>query len=327
MAEFKKASALVGKLKVALYGEAGTGKTYTSLLIGTKLGKVAVIDSEHGTDMYASEFDFDVLHTRSLQEALEALQPENIKQYDVIIIDSITHFWEDAQESYLKTLEQSKDPRAQKRAENGDITFGDWRFIKKPYKKLIGMLLQMDKHVFITGRISVMYTLKNGDLIVTGTRMKAEGDTQYEPHILLRMERRGKDVVAVVEKDRSNSLPAEIINPTIEAFKPVIKKLGMNHDYFKNDSGESVELFKQELKEAKVIEIEQTPSKQNTDIKSQLVRDLPSATKNKIYKAFEQVAEDDLNRILSEFFVESIDDLTYQQARDAFKLLNVKDSK
>lgn len=36
---FTKASSLVGKLKIALYGEAGSGKTYTSLLIDSKLVK------------------------------------------------------------------------------------------------------------------------------------------------------------------------------------------------------------------------------------------------------------------------------------------------
>ena len=165
---FKKATTEVAKLKVAFYGEAGSGKTYTALLVATNLGKTAVIDTEHGTDLYATEFDFDVLHTRSLKTVLEVLDSEEINEYDCIIVDSITHLWEDAQESFLKALEKSSDPKKRKKAELGEITFADWRFIKRPYRKLITKLLQIDKHVFICGRQTVMYEFQNGELVQVG---------------------------------------------------------------------------------------------------------------------------------------------------------------
>ncbi len=61
--EFKKAVKAKQKLRLAIDGVSGSGKTYTALSVASGLGgRIAVIDSEHGSsELYADRFDFDVL--------------------------------------------------------------------------------------------------------------------------------------------------------------------------------------------------------------------------------------------------------------------------
>ncbi len=308
MGMFKKATPEVARLKVAFYGEAGSGKTYTSLLLATSLGKTAVIDTEHGSDIYAVQFDFDVLHTRSIKTVLEVLESEEIDNYDCIVVDSITHLWEDCQESYLKSLELSNDPKKRKKAELGEISFADWRIIKRPYKRLITVLNQLDKHVFICGRQTAVYEFKNGELVQTGVRMKADGDTPYEPHILIHMERRGQDVVAFVEKDRSGMIAGKtFVNPTPDMIKPVLEKLGSTHRYFYGDVY-STDIFQGEPPKN---------GKKNSIPPETLVAELPADVRKKIYDSFMELfgTEDALVEALMQEGIASLDVLTYGECR------------
>ena len=62
MSNFKKATKEQAKLRLALFGVSGSGKTYTALRIATGLGgKIAVIDTERNSACkYSDRFDFDV---------------------------------------------------------------------------------------------------------------------------------------------------------------------------------------------------------------------------------------------------------------------------
>ncbi|RYG72510.1 AAA family ATPase, partial [bacterium] len=60
---FQKATKKSARLRMALIGVAGAGKTYTALSIASYLGKkVAVLDTERGSaSKYSDIFEFDVL--------------------------------------------------------------------------------------------------------------------------------------------------------------------------------------------------------------------------------------------------------------------------
>src|SRR5271156_3147660 len=88
MSAFSKPTSLKAALKLAFYGPAGSGRTFTALLLAEGLARqcgrrVAVLDTEQGTAFYSQPvprrrahpeaFDFDVLHTRSVTESLAAL--------------------------------------------------------------------------------------------------------------------------------------------------------------------------------------------------------------------------------------------------------------
>ena len=89
------------KIKMALQGSAGSGKTYSSLLLAKGLtngdfSKVAIIDTENGSaDLYAHLGQYNVLSLAppfTPEKYIEAL--EAFKGYDVVVLDSGTHEWE-----------------------------------------------------------------------------------------------------------------------------------------------------------------------------------------------------------------------------------------
>ena len=94
--QFKRATRLAAKARIALAGPAGSGKTYTALRIATALSdKVALIDTEHGSASKYAEFGFDVLelddfHPDNYIKAIKAAQEAG---YEVLVIDSASHEW------------------------------------------------------------------------------------------------------------------------------------------------------------------------------------------------------------------------------------------
>lgn len=236
MAKFSKATSEQAFFKAGLYGKQGSGKTLTALLWAEGLAardkkRIAYIDTEHGTDFYAmaiperqvhpAAFDFDRVITKSLMETIEAIEGIDAKEYGVLVVDSVTHLWETAQAAYQG-----------KRMANGGIPVQAWQGIKKPYKKLMSLFLDGNFHSIICGREGVvMEEDEEGETKVVGTKMKAEGETPYEPHILGRM-RPGRDadggyiIKTFFEKDRSGLLSGRDIEwPSYKTIEPIVNYL------------------------------------------------------------------------------------------------------
>jgi hypothetical protein len=233
---FTKAKSEQSFFKGALYGKAGTGKTLTSLLWAEGLAardkkRVAYVDTERGTEFYAIDiqertchpkaFDFDRLITRSIMETVEAVESIDPATHSVVVIDSITHLWEAARASYTGKM-----------MSNGGIPIQAWGQIKKPYKKLMSMLLDGNYHSIICGREGVvMEEDEEGETHVTGSKMKAEGETPHEPHVLGRMRPERTDeggyiVKVFFEKDRSGILTGRTIEwPNYTTIAPVVNYL------------------------------------------------------------------------------------------------------
>lgn len=97
---FQKAVKTEAKLRLAIAGPSGSGKTYTALAIGSALangGRVAVLDTEHGSaSKYADLFDFDVLNESAPfhpDKVTAAINDAANSGYTVLILDSMSHFW------------------------------------------------------------------------------------------------------------------------------------------------------------------------------------------------------------------------------------------
>ena len=241
MAGFRKAKAEQAALKMGVYGPPGSGKTFTALLIAEGLAaatgkRVAYVDTERGTDFYCKDvptravhpaaFDFDALYTRSLTEVLAAVRSLPEAEYGVIVIDSVTHLWEAAIAAY-----GGNQTRA------GTIPMHTCEKIKKPYKDLMATLLSSPLHVIFCGRQGTEYATdeETDELKAVGVKMKAEGETPYEPHILIRMEavkpRKSNElatIIAYAEKDRTGVLAGRsFANPTFDTLaKPLLGLLG-----------------------------------------------------------------------------------------------------
>jgi hypothetical protein len=240
MAGFEKPKPLKAALKLALYGAAGAGKTFSSLLIGEGLARhagkrVAYIDTEYGTAFYGQEvpqravhpeaFDFDVLHTKAITEALAAVKGPDLDAYGVLVVDSISHLWDACKNAYTGRLTRA-----------GTVPLPAWPAIKRPYRELMTFLLSSPLHVLICGRQGNDFAedQDTGELKNLGYKMRAEGETAYEPDVLLRLEavkasrKQAAVVTAHVEKDRTGVLAGQSIAwPTFDNIaRPLLGLLG-----------------------------------------------------------------------------------------------------
>ncbi len=234
--KFTKAKSKQAYLKLALYGGTGSGKTLTSLLIAEGLAglcgkRIAYIDTEHGSDFYATDvperlvhpaaFDFDRIETASLMEILEAVESIDSEVYGVVVIDQMTTLWEAARASYNG-----------RKMGNGGIPIQAWGEIKKPYKRIVSITRDGNYHAIYLGREGMIIDKdEDGEMEIIGTKMKAEGETAYEPHILGRMKQKmepdGNYKISVFfEKDRSGVLTGRTFDwPNFKTIEPVVKYL------------------------------------------------------------------------------------------------------
>ena len=90
---FKKATLANIKIRLALSGASGSGKTYSALAIASHLSSpIALIDTERGSaSKYADKFDFDVCELTDFHPSryIEAIQAAEQAGYSTIIIDSL----------------------------------------------------------------------------------------------------------------------------------------------------------------------------------------------------------------------------------------------
>lgn len=161
MSLFQKASKTQCKLRLALSGPSGSGKTYSALNIAQYLGKsTAVIDTEHGSSSkYADRFNFDVCDLRDHHPAryIEAIREAGQNDYEVIIIDSLSHAW-------FSELEL---------AGKG---FDGWKNVRPLERALIDTILSSPAHIIATMRtktewIMEEYTTKQGKASVAPKRV------------------------------------------------------------------------------------------------------------------------------------------------------------
>ena len=154
---FKKATKTQSRLRLALCGPAGAGKTYTALTVGSELGKVAVLDTERGSaSKYADRFAFDVVE-------LEDYHPKNYVEvskvaekagYQVLIVDSLSHAW-----SGKGGALDLKD-KATARSRSGN-SYTAWREITPLHNELVDAILGADLHVIVTMRSKTEYILED----------------------------------------------------------------------------------------------------------------------------------------------------------------------
>ncbi len=166
------------KIKLALQGSAGSGKTYSSLLLAKGLtngdfSKVAIIDTESGSaDLYAHLGNYNVMTMDapySPEKYIEAISICESAGIKVIIIDSISHCWD-----YLLDI-HSKMP---------GNSFTNWGKITPRQNAFVNKILQSNSHIITTMRVKQDYVLnqKNGKFVPEKVGLKAiqRNDLDYE---------------------------------------------------------------------------------------------------------------------------------------------------
>ena len=229
-------------LKMAFEGFAGDGKTYTAVQVAIGLHQrigstkpIAIFDTEKASKALLDIFDaagvkaIAIDDQRSLTSLSEAITECERGAADILIIDSITHVWEEFLQNYMKQKGRSR------------LQFEDWGVIKPRWKQdFSNRFVQANVHIIFTGRAGYEYTDEKNEetgkreIFKSGIKMKAENETAFEPDILVLMEKNmellgeKKKVsrVATVIKDRTARIDGlQFTNPTYNDFKPAIEGL------------------------------------------------------------------------------------------------------
>ena len=154
---FKKAVKHEAKLRLAFSGPSGSGKTFSALAVGATFGKMAVVDTEHGSaSKYADIFDFDVLEVLAPyhpDKFVEAIKGAEADGYDVIVLDSITHAWSGA-----GGVLEIKDHYSKQRGYN-DYTA--WGPAFEAHDKLVNGIVGANIHVIATMRSKTKYVMED----------------------------------------------------------------------------------------------------------------------------------------------------------------------
>lgn len=252
--------------KIGLYGTAGSGKTRTATEIAIGLHKtigstkpIAIFDTEPAFSFLLPLFDkagIEVLicdDSRALTDLMEFMD-EAEKVSDIVIIDSITHVWRDAQDSFLGRINKTRKQSGRKALVS--LEFQHWKPIKAAWAAFTDRFLSSKMHVIVCGRAGQVYEYQDKDdgsgkkeLISTGSRMATEKELGYEPSLLIEMisdREDGKIVnVALVQKDRSDTINGkEIRMPKYVDFEPHFKALNLGGNHFSSmDQRNSQEMF------------------------------------------------------------------------------------
>lgn len=148
---FAKATKKKAKLKITLNGPAGSGKTYSALVIADVLGgKKALADSEHGRALlYADRFDFDhaELAEFSLDTYVRTINEAKAAGYDVLILDSLSHAWA----GKGGALEEVDKRGGSNKFNNG------WKAVTPKQNELIDSIRAYPGHIICTMRKKMEY--------------------------------------------------------------------------------------------------------------------------------------------------------------------------
>lgn len=195
--QLQKAKRIQAKLKIAIGGASGSGKTLSALLMAYGLVKaehpdwsddqvwdrIAVLDTENssaslyvgkrvGPTVIGSYNVIDITPPFEEQTLIDALSVCEQAQIECAIIDSASAFWMDALETQGKIAERTKS------------NFSAWKPVKNDQNKMMQAILQCRMHVISNYRAKIEYTqdVENGKKVVKslGMGIIAEGNTSYE---------------------------------------------------------------------------------------------------------------------------------------------------
>ena len=167
---FRKATKKQTKLRLAIAGPSGTGKTRSSLIIAKVLGaKTALIDGERGSaSKYSHVFDFDeeLPTEHSLENYIRMINEAAAGGYGTLIIDTLSHCWA-GKGGALETVDRLGG------IGGNEFTDG-WGEVTPVYNRLIDTLAGFPGHLICTFRMKVKRVLepnKKGKMVprVVGT--------------------------------------------------------------------------------------------------------------------------------------------------------------
>jgi hypothetical protein len=212
---FTKATKAAAKLRAAIFGPSGAGKTFTSLRVASGLaggGTVAVIDTERGSaSKYADRFSFDVLELQdqTIDGYVAAIGEAAKAGYTVLVIDSLSHGWQTLLEEVEKLA----------KAKYRGNTWSAWSEGTPLQRRLVQAILTYPGHVIATMRSKTEWTTVDNNGRKTPQRVGLAPEqgkgVEYEFDLLVEI---STEHVANVIKDRTGKFQDKLIEKPGEDF-------------------------------------------------------------------------------------------------------------
>ncbi|HPX82253.1 MAG TPA: ATP-binding protein [Syntrophales bacterium] len=225
MSQFHKAERKKGKLRLAIAGPAGSGKTYSALLIALGLGgRIAMIDTERGSgELYdhLGEYDACTIHPPfEPKKYVETIRAAEDLGYETIIIDSLSHAWV-GQGGLLDVHGHIADKTGN--------SWSAWRQVTPKHNELVDAMLQSKCHIIATMRSKMEYAQveENGKKQVKKLGMSPiqRDGMEYEFTVFIDLDQQH---TATTTKDRTTLFDGQYFVPTVETGKTLLAWLENN---------------------------------------------------------------------------------------------------
>ena len=241
--QLQKAKRTLAKVKLAIGGPSGTGKTMSSLLLGYGLikashpnwtdeqcwDKICIIDTENGSaslyvDTTVGAYRTGEYFTIPMEPPYDFEKYENAIHaaenggMEVIIIDSLTHVW--------KGEGGALDMQGKAAARSGN-SYTAWRDVTPKLNHLMDVILQSNCHIISNIRAKTDYVQEKnsaGKTVVKniGMGLEMRDGTEFEFSTVFMLD---QDHVATVSKDRTGLFDGKYFVITPETGKQIYQWL------------------------------------------------------------------------------------------------------
>lgn len=154
---FRDATKSQLKARIAFAGPSGSGKTLSALKFARVLagptGRILVVDTERGSaSLYADRFAFQTYEFTppyDVRTLTELIQAAGVEGFDVLVIDSLSHFWS-AEGGLLDFVDAQ-----------GAATFQKgWKAGTPVQNRMVDAILAYPGHVVVTMRAKTEYVIE-----------------------------------------------------------------------------------------------------------------------------------------------------------------------
>ena len=228
---FQKATKTNSKLRLAITGTAGSGKTYGALLIAQGLGgNIAMIDTENGSgNVYADLCDYDICNLSAPYDPrryVQCIREAEQAGYNVIIIDSISHEWNG--EGGCLDLHT-------KESAGGKNSFAAWAKVTPLHNFFLQAILASSCHIIATIRSKADYIINdNRQVQKVGIAPIQRDGVEFEFGTVFDVNDKH---LAIVSKDRTRLFPDTPFKITPDIGAKL--RLWLNNDSNNNKGGEA----------------------------------------------------------------------------------------